>query len=138
MDITRFRTDEELEVEGVWVNLDSESKIKVARQGNPKYRALFQKRIAPYKNAVRQGTLDEKTAEEILVSVMSESILLGWEGIKENGADVPYTRKEAARFLAQYKDFRELVTSISEEMEVFRTKEEEDAGKTSETSLTGS
>jgi hypothetical protein len=138
VDITRFRTDEESETDGVWVTLDSSSRIKVARQGNPNYRALFQKRLAPYRSAVRQGTLDEETAETLLCEVMAETILLDWEGIEEGGTVVAYSKKEAVRWLSSYKDFKELVTSISEEMEVFRLQEDDDAGKTSETASDGS
>lgn len=138
MDITRFRTEEDLEIEGVWVNLDSASRIKIARQGNPRYRTLFQKKLAPYRSAVRQGTLDEETAEQLLCEVMAETILLDWEGIEEGGKEVLYSKKEAVRFLKTYKDFKDLVQQVSDEMEVFRQREDDEAGKTSESASDGS
>ena len=66
MDLSKFKADRTAEDEGVWVALDGDdngAQIKLARIGNRRYREAMQRRMKPYRRALRAGTLDETTAE---------------------------------------------------------------------------
>lgn len=129
MDIGRFRTDLDREVEGVWVDIGKGAKLKIARIGNPKYKEVFSEQAKPYRRQIRSGNLSDEVAERILAKSLAETVLLDWEGLEENGEPLPYSKKAALDLLTnpQYKDFRDLVAELGNEAELFHQKEEEEA-----------
>src|SRR5687767_1596968 len=120
IDISKFRTDPNLESEGVWVPIGEGARIKIARSGNAKGAELFERLTDPpdIKLAIRAGTLSVEKLNEIMTEVLSQAVLLDWEGITENGKLLPYTKENAKRILA-IKDFRKLVLDLSQEQELF-------------------
>jgi hypothetical protein len=129
MDVyTTYATDETAEVEGRWFPLSKTAKVLVARSGNSRYNAAFRKKLNDHEMDLGTGTPEaDKLAEEILVEVMADTILLGWEGLKFQGQDVAYS-KEQARTMLRVKDFRKRVTVIADSLENFRIKAEEAQG----------
>jgi hypothetical protein len=140
MDFATFRTDTALEDEGAWVALDDQTRVKVARIGNRKYREAFQRRIRPYAKALKAGALSDKIAEQIMTDTLAETVLLGWQGFTRDGAELAYSAEAARAMLADpaYKDFRDLVVEIAGEMATFKRRADEDAEKNSATSSAGS
>lgn len=125
MDLNKqFSVDTSLEEKGVWIQMDEETKVLIARNGNAKYREVMTKRTAPFKAAIRNNILPEKTAEKILIEAMADAILLGWEGMKESGADVPYTRDKAVEMLTKYKEFRDFVSETASQVEIYKQQED--------------
>ncbi len=131
MDLSRFKTDQKRCVEGVWVALDEETEIKIARYNNPQFRELMQKKLAPYKTLVRANRLGEDLAEKIMVEAYVETILLDWKNLLVDGQKVPYSKETAKKILqdSKYSDFRELVVQLSQDMELFRSEEVEETVK---------
>ncbi len=129
MDLTVFKTDSDLETGGVWVDLDDVSKIKVARSDNKNFTNKLTKLMTPYKNAIRSNTLSEDIADKIMLKCMSETILVDWEGITEEGEPLEYTPDNAYRILKSYKDFRNLVSSISEDLTNYKISSDKDTEK---------
>ena len=131
MKLSKFAVDAKKEEEGVWVSVDSDgAKILVARANNTRYREEFRKLLAPHRAAYRAGTLSEEIAGNILGKALARTILLGWEGIKnDDGTELVYSTKRAEEILCdpQYSDFRTLVEASSNDAELFRkTQLEED------------
>jgi hypothetical protein len=60
---------------------------------------------------------------------MADSILLDWRGVEEAGQVLPYSKENAMRILLEYKDLRDQVTEIANEMESFRAEEHQEAEK---------
>ena len=58
-----------------------------------------------------------------------EAIVLDWKGLEEDGKAVPYNQANCIRILTDYKDFREQISEIANEMESFKIAEDEDAEK---------
>jgi len=121
MDIFKsFATDEKLEQEGTWISLGGDAKILVARAGNKKYGRLLSSAVE--KNQV---ALDLKTEEaddlsdEIMVDVLANSILVGWEGLSFKGEALAYS-VENAKTLLSVKDFRLAVSNHSRNIENYR------------------
>lgn len=128
MDISKLKTDSNLEEEGVLVPL-GDAKIKVARMGNKRYQAAFNRRMTPHKNAARAGIVADEVVEQILIEVIAETVLLDWEGIKEDGVPLPYSRENAIRVLTEIRAFRDIVVSIADRMETFRRESVENSEK---------
>lgn len=129
MDIfAAFATDEKLEAEGKWFPLSKTAKIRVARSGNPKYVALLRAKMKEAQLDLSSGDEADQLAEEVLIDVMSQTILTGWEGITDkDGKAVPFSA-EAARTYLRIKDFRRKVDGLSQNFEAFRVKAEAEQG----------
>lgn len=129
MDIfATYATDETAEVEGTWFPLSKTASVKVARNGNDKFRAALRK--AMEKNAQAMEANDAEAdllAENIMVDLMADHILVDWKGLQFKGKDVAYS-PEMARTMLRVKDFRKKITELSERFEAFKVKAEEAQG----------
>lgn len=128
MDLSNFKTDNKLEEEGSWVQVGKDAKIKVARIRNKKYLKLFKRLAAPYKSSIRKGSLEDSVADDILNKCIAETVLLDWKGLSVEGSELEYSSEEAYKILSnpEYKDFKDMVVEIADDMEVFKNNEEEE------------
>lgn len=122
----KYKTDESKEREGVWVPLDGEGRIRIARTNNPLYREAMVRKVNRYKMAAKSKVIPEDDWITIVNELIAETILVDWEGITEKGQPLPYSVENAKRVLTELKDFREMVLSIADNMDNF--KEELDEG----------
>lgn len=129
MDLTLFQTDADRSVDGVWCPVDDDTKIKVARLGNKRYQRVLQREMTPYKRLIDKGTVSDDVADKILVTAMAEAILLDWEGMTKHGEPFPYSKQNAVDLLLDpnLKDFRDFVTELSQDIELFRQEEIQEA-----------
>lgn len=116
----QFKTDETKEVLGVWVPLSPTAKIRVARMGNPHYRAFMKAKTAPYKMAGLANSIPPEVLEQFVREAVAETILTDWEGITTDGIPIPYTKEQSLLFCAELKDFYNFVLSSADSMETFR------------------
>ena len=119
-----YATDPVAESSGRTFPLSKDSEIKVARTGNPAYLKALRQRMQDS----QIDTEDTSEANEALVTklineTLSETILLGWKGLKFKGEDLPYSREAALKLLA-LPDFRKRVTVIADNYQSFLVKEE--------------
>ena len=128
MDILKeYKTDEKLEVDGKEFDFGDGCWCIIARRGNPEYIKTMRRLMKPYKRQLRADRVPDEVQERISIEVIANTILKGWRGMKENGVDVPYNLKNCIRLLTEYKDFREQVSEISDEMEHYKIAEDEEA-----------
>lgn len=129
MDLNQMAVNPASLTEGVWVALDSETAVLIAREGNPAYRKLLQKKLEPHRAALRHGTIDEKQADRIVAEVEAETILLGWKGVKLDGKELTYSIKQATDLLLDPRliEFQEFVRQAAANIENFRSADEEKA-----------
>jgi hypothetical protein len=88
------------------------------------YRTLFtQQQMKEAAAAKRNRPVDPMTIEESEeVSIRSSALrVISWEGIEEDGKEVPYTPENCIRLMTEYSFLREAVTRESEEVLNFRT-----------------
>lgn len=128
MDIlATYRTDEKLENEGKWFPVSKDASLLVARSGNQKYLELLREKMKEAQLDLASGPEADQLAEQIVISVMAETVLLDWKGVTEAGKDVPYSHTKALEYL-KVKDFRKKVAALSENFESYRAKAEEAQG----------
>lgn len=124
-DIAKLATDQGRENEGTWIDVGDDCRLCIARVGNRRYTDEVSK-IARKNNV---ATLDNDTARKKMIDVYARTILLGWEGLQENGEDVPYTQENARRMLTEYPDFFRMIEAEASNAEHFRRSNvEETAG----------
>lgn len=129
MDLEDFDVNDALSVEGTWVPISKDARLRIARMNNEKYREFVKKKLKPYRSAMRAGTLDDELMTEIVVQGMARHILLDWEGMKEKGVLTPYSIDTAERWLRSKEPFRELVASLSTDQQLFQEADLEEASK---------
>lgn len=141
MDLSRFKADRSAEDDGVWVALDGSdaASVKLARIGNRRYREAMQRRMKPYRRALRAGTLDEATAERITAEVLAETVLLDWRDLTLDGKALTYSSENARDVLNDpaLRDFRDLIVEMASDIELYRQQDREEAEKNSPPSSAG-
>lgn len=125
---TNFATDEVAENSGVWRNIGGGASLLIARNGNRRYSDLITRRVAEHRETLDlKNDVANAKSDEILADVIGGTILLGWKGVAYKGKDLGYS-VENARMLLKHKDFRGLVIRLSEEVDAYRAKLEDDQG----------
>jgi hypothetical protein len=130
MDVFRkFATDESLEVTGVWRLLGEGAKVLVARSGNRAYANLLTKMVEQHQQALdlKDGSAND-LSDQIMIEVMAETVLLGWEHVEFKGKDLEYSEANA-KMLLGVKDFRRHIAKLSEDIEQYRVREDLAAGE---------
>tara|TARA_R110000751_G_scaffold10671_3_gene38654 strand:- start:2754 stop:3149 length:396 start_codon:yes stop_codon:yes gene_type:complete len=131
MEIGTAFANPEIEKEGTWVDYRDGSKIKVARIGNPNFTRNHTAKLKPYRRKQRAGDLDDALETRLLCEVISETVLLDWEGFDNNGKPFKYTKSAAFDLLQKHIDFRNEVVEIASTEEVFHQELAEDSEKNS-------
>lgn len=134
MDLSKFKADRTAEDEGVWVALDGDdsgARVKLARIGNRRYREAMQRRMKPFRRALRAGTLEEATAERVTAEVLAETVLLDWQDLALDGAALAYSPDRARELLLDpaLRDFRDLIVEMATDIELYRQQDQEEAEK---------
>ena len=126
-----FATNVSAEEQGAWEEYGQGAEFLIGRANNKGYNKLLTRAFEKNKRLLdTKGDAAEAKAEELIVDVMSKTILLGWRGdFLWAGQRLEYTPENARTMLA-VKDFRRWVSSKAEDFERFKlAQEEEDVGK---------
>jgi hypothetical protein len=134
-----FKANVDLETQGVIINYGDEAWFKIARSGgtNKRYLKEMGDKLKPFRRQIQTETMDEKVADQIVLEVFVDTVLLGWGSKDADGKDRPgiiddedgnplqFTRENAIRVL---KDLPELFRELRGESErlanfVLQTKE---------------
>jgi hypothetical protein len=125
-----FAVDAAQEQEGTLTELPGcgDTKWRIAREGNKNYSKLLQKLVKQNRAVLdSKGPAAEAKSDEILIEVMSKTILIGWEGEISYKGKMYKHSVDAAKMLLAHKDFRAAVIDMSTNMETFKVvKDEED------------
>jgi len=131
----RFATNEDIEENGVWVNFGDGIRVKVRRLKSRKSQEVRKELDKPFTNEIRRGSLDTKTAEDLLVKQIASGVIADWEGVDdEDGAPLPYTGANAYRVLKALPEFRDEIFAVSVSSENFKAQTTADAEGNSSTS----
>jgi hypothetical protein len=132
MDLKKtFATNKNKEVQGVWMPGPDGSSFRVARLGNENFTKLSGVLMKPYRKLIQMGQADDKVISQIAAEVTSRTILLDWKGVKDGGADVPYSTEAAKARLLEYPDFADFISALSAQQSQYQDEAEEGERKNS-------
>jgi hypothetical protein len=125
----QFASDEKMEIEGRWVDHDTETSFLVARSGNKHFNRLFTKLYQKNKVVLEsKGDAAEAKSDEIMIETFAKTILLGWKGkVEFDGKDLSYSVENAKKLLA-LKDFRRVIASYADDFDSFKVVQEVEQG----------
>ena len=119
-----FATDPDLEVKGTWRQLGS-ARVLIARSGDQDHtNRLSELARARQSELDAGGDVAEEVYKEIVITALSETVLLGWEGLGYKGEELVYSA-ENAKMLLGHRDFRDRIIKLSEEVTSYRMKLED-------------
>lgn len=128
MELDDLFTDADLEVGGTWVDAGDYDptlaglELKVARMLNPAFTRLFDelRRVAG-----PEQDNDEDTQFEIMLKCTAKCLLRGWRNLTIDGTAVKFSDAKCLDYLAKSIDLRNVVTRISRDRQVFKSKQSE-------------
>lgn len=118
-----FATDAAAETEGVTIPVGEGVTITIARMGNEKFKKAYQRLCKPHRTLIRQGLLDGETEKKLLIAAIAEGVLLGWDGLEQDGAALAYSKEAAVKLLTELKDFADFVADEARRLDNFRDKD---------------
>jgi hypothetical protein len=126
MDLKKtFATNKNKEVQGVWMPGPDGSSFRVARLGNENFTKLSGELMKPYRKLIQMGQADDKLLTQIAAEVTSRTILLDWKGVKDGGADVPYSTEAGQGAPLELPRFRGLHQRLSAQQSQYQDEAEE-------------
>lgn len=138
MGLTDLKTDAKAEAEGVWFVLEGIGEFKLARLGNPNYRAKLQKLMRPHRallnsNSVEAAKLIDKLNQKAKVG----TVVLDWRNLDMESPPA-YSEEQCEQFLCNpdWRRLQELLDGFASSDDDFAARDE--AGKGSGNSSGGS
>lgn len=122
-----FGTDTALEKTGVVIDY-GEFKITIARAGgsNQKFNKLLEAKTKPHRRLIETENMNQQLANTILMEVYSRTVVLGWEGVRDDeGNDIPFTAEACMDQFQSNKDFFDDVQAQATRVALFRTEVQE-------------
>lgn len=109
-----FKTNKNLESEGIWHEVSDGVSFKIKRLGGANavhIKKVFATHHKPYARQIEKGLLDEDKSLEIMARVFVEACLVDWKGIEIDGQEAKFDKDLAVDFL---KSLPELLDSLFE------------------------
>lgn len=128
MDLSAIRINKEKESKGVWIDIDTETKILVASDQNPEYKQMLKKKLLPFQKSIRLGTMKDEAYDAIVIECVANHVLLGWKGLTEDGKAIKYSVEKATELLSdeKYRSFLDFISSQAMDLTLFRDEAIED------------
>ena len=134
MELKDFKTDKGKEKDGVWEDLGDGCSVLVARYGNRAMINAYRRYPRILRQRLESGQVDDDKSATILSKVMADTILLDWDGLKEDGKEIVYSKEECVRILTEYPDVRDMIFEIANEAARYH---DEGVSKTTKNSKSG-
>lgn len=130
MELNKFRIDSGKSEKGVWVDVD-DGRLLIARMFNPQWSKTIKELTEQHRGVDGKKELSDEENAKIINQTMSETILLGWEGLTFNGKEYPYSKENCLELLSnkEFTEFREYVWKMASDIENYRVEDIKNTGK---------
>ena len=110
--------------------IKKESKNKKSK--NKKYLKKMQSLMRPHQHAAQSGNLKDAIAEDVLIKVMSETLILGWDNvIGRDGEELEFTVENCSQLLRDLPELRDVLWAEANKVANYISMDREDAVKNS-------
>lgn len=127
-----FGTDAAVEKAGIVLDYGNGLKIRIARSGgaNKRYAKRLEQLSRPVRRAIETETLGRDASDALLYQVYAETVVLGWEGVKDDaGKAIKFSAAACIKFFEESPDFFTEIREQSDKAQLFRIIELEDDAK---------
>jgi len=131
LDIESLAVDPTAAEEGVWATFMG-AKFKIARYNSDRVNFLRSKLTLDKWDALTAG--DENSdaiANDIAARVLSEAVLIEWEGVSKGGEPLPYSAEVGYEYLInpRFRDLNQFIENFSMNRANFRERAEEEVAE---------
>jgi len=98
--------------DGKWMVTKEGFDVKVAKLGNPKFKAEVTRLQLPHLAMLRSTADSTELQDKITLEAMAKTILLDWKA-ESDGKNVKYTWELGLEYMVASPDFREDVSELS-------------------------
>lgn len=122
-----YATDETLEEQGTWFPMGT-GRVLVARAGNMNFSRAVADSYEKNRVVLEKGDDEaDELSKKLMVDAIARHILKGWEGLGYKGKPIEYSVENAAMLLG-HREFRRAIDTMSNDVDAYRMKLEEDQG----------
>lgn len=92
--VADLQTDQDMELQGVALDLGEGRQIFVRRAGgaNKRYGMRLSAAMKPYKFQIDQGTVSDDISKQVLYGVAAETLVCGWKGFTNpSNEEIPFS-----------------------------------------------
>ena len=127
-DVNDLKTNEDLEVGGVWRDLPKGAALKIARWQNTEFTKVMRSKYKASRDLIDgDDDLADKVGTDILIEVMALTILKDVKNVGIDGKLITKYTPEVGMRLLKVKDFREKVRAIADQADQYKDKKETEA-----------
>lgn len=132
-----YATDKRAEIEGkriVFGTNDDGTEIafilRRMSRSNPEYTKALNKATQPIQREIELETLDNARADAIFLDVFVDTILIGWENVRDaDGNELAFNRENARKLLTDLPDLYDSLQDTAKKATHFREAARERAAK---------
>ena len=125
-----FGTDKNMESgEGIILDYGKDGRIKIHRAGgsNLRFSQVMAQKSRPYARQLAVDNLDEEISRRVMAEVYAETVVIGWDGVKdENDQDLPYSKEACVKLFLEVPELFLNVKAAALDAAQFRRIEKED------------
>ncbi len=125
----KFETSPDLEKEGIEVSY-GDSIFMLARAGgaNKRFATRFQQLTKPFKREMDLDIFDEKKGQELLAQAFAETVVLGWQAVRDKEGNVmEFSVENCVKLLVDlpplFADLRNMAADFTNYLAVERVEE---------------
>lgn len=118
-----FKTDANLEKDGVWFSISKDVSFCLRRFGGnnaTKVQQAMTKYHKPYARLIENNSLSQEETLKIMAQVVSSACLVDWKGVQIDGQEVPCTQENAVKLFCQLPDLFDALFKYISEVESFK------------------
>lgn len=140
--MNRYKTDREMEENGVWVDFGDGIQVKIRRANSKHSRDTRAKLEKPYAGQFRNREMPQSLQDEILIKQLAQSIVVDWKGVPDpsnpdSPNPFPCNEENVIKVMTQFPDFREDILTASVAQATFQRNLMADAEKNSRNVFVG-
>lgn len=134
MDLQEIELDLDAAEDGAWFPIGDDFRVRLAMWNNKAHAAFLREVGVKYGRRLANGKVPEEKAKSIMAEQW-KFLVLSWEGLTDQGEEVPYSHETLTRLAAdkKYKAFFDRLENVCRTEENFRRQNIEELGETSPT-----
>ena len=129
MNIYSLKIDENKVNDGVWCQAFG-AEFLIRRLKNKDAQSMLNKLLKPHKAAQRHGTLKDEVLTDIMVKVISETVLMDWKSVEDQkGKEIPFNPENAYKLLSEIEPLRETILEFAQDQDLFKVEFDKESEK---------
>lgn len=119
----KFKTDKNVETDGVWIDYGDGLRVRIARAGgaNHRYISAVERLSRRYRRQVQLEVLSNEESRKLMAQVYAETVVLGWEGVTDEDGNLrPFNVANCVALFEELPDLFFDIQAHASNLAIFR------------------